>query len=132
MGSKRAAFTLVEVMVATMIVSVVIAALWKMRGDTNTKLLQIQQTINANPQITLLSAQAQKYGFESDSVHADLLCDDFNLDRAIRTQLKRQQFKIAYKIVRSEELPDGSVIEVGKTSLHSPEATFMLTRVRWQ
>ena len=66
---KRRAFTLMEVMVAVVIVSVVIAALLQMQGNTHHKLFGIKEMIKTNQYNSFLLSLSDKYGFESSKIN---------------------------------------------------------------
>jgi len=51
---NNSAFTLIEVIVAVMIVSVVIAALLQMRGNTSYKFLEIKKMMHKNNIFSLI------------------------------------------------------------------------------
>ncbi|MEA1983375.1 MAG: type II secretion system protein, partial [Campylobacterota bacterium] len=67
-SSFRRAFTLIEVMVAVMIVSIVIAALLQMRGDTSNKLFQLKEMMQTNQYNSFLLSNSEKYAFEDSKI----------------------------------------------------------------
>ena len=132
MGKLRNGFTLVEVMVATMIVSIVIAALWKIRGDANIKMMQMQKLVKVTPMLTFLSGQNMRYGFDDEKVDSYKLLDDFQVRRSLRARLKYQKMIVHYNRVRDMELQEGQVIEMGESIVQLQGSDLKCKRVRWQ
>jgi prepilin-type N-terminal cleavage/methylation domain-containing protein len=145
----RSAFTLIEVMVAVMIVSVVIAALLHMRGDASNKLLQIKEMIQTNQYDSFLLSIEDKYGFEKSSVDMYTLVEDFDLESDLRRRLKAIKVKLNYDELQSidtneleesdsqmednvEESMSGIVFEIGKSSYETESFNGWLIRVRLQ
>ena len=153
--SSRTAFTLIEVMVAVMIVSIVIAALLEMRGNTNFKFLQIKEMMHTNQYNSFLLTQGSKYGFEEDSIDLERLVEDFDLESGLRRKLASIKAKITYEelsVIDTNEFIDGAdinssdaqeveeaensapgiILEIGKTKLTSKSFDGQLIRVRVQ
>jgi prepilin-type N-terminal cleavage/methylation domain-containing protein len=145
----RSAFTLIEVMVAVMIVSVVIAALLHMRGDASNKLLQIKEMMQTNQYDSFLLSLKDKYGFEKSSVDMYTLVEDFDLESDLRRRLKAIKVKLDYDELQSidtneleesdaqmddnvEESMSGIVFEIGKSSYETESFNGWLIRVRLQ
>jgi len=114
LGFKKA-FTLIEVMIAVMIVSIVIAALFKLRGDTNHLFSRIQQEQKKSTYATLILWN-DKYGFNKEDINMYRLVDNFELDNDTRRELKNIKAKVRYSKIKSIDL-DTLVIEIGKTEL---------------
>jgi prepilin-type N-terminal cleavage/methylation domain-containing protein len=149
---NRVAFTLIEVMVAVMIVSVVIAALLQMRGNTSHKFSKIKELIQTNQYSTFLLSQGDKYGFEDSRINMNLLVEDFDLESDLRRKLKAMKIEVKYEeletidtsefeepsdedVVNDEEQQKdttGIVFEVGKTKIVSDQIDVQLVRVRVQ
>ena len=144
----RAAFTLIEVMVAVMIVSVVIAALLQMQGSSANSLFEIKRMMQRAQYASFMIEQREKYGFENSSVDLLRFTEDFALESELRQRLKAIAVRVHYEEVErldtssmSEEMRDanlsesqnsGVVLEIGKTQLHSQHFTISLLRVRLQ
>jgi len=111
-GSRRA-FTLIEVMVAVMIVSLVIAALFKLRGDTNHLFLKVQEEQKLSSYATLLLWNTN-YGFTNDDLNLYRLVENFDLDDDLRRELKKIKAKIEYKKIKTLEL-DTLRLEIGES-----------------
>ncbi|QOP41714.1 type II secretion system protein [Sulfurimonas marina] len=132
MAKQRSAFTLIEVMVAVMIVSVVIAAILQVRGDANNKLLWLQQSIKETQYNSFLLGTSEKYGFEKSSISLKEFVDDFELESDLRRELKAVKVKISYDEIDDFETPTGSVLEIGKTKLESKNFSASMIRVKIQ
>jgi prepilin-type N-terminal cleavage/methylation domain-containing protein len=147
----RNAFTLIEVMVAVMIVSVVIAALLQMKGNTNHKFIQLKKIVTENQYNTFLISVDDKYSFETSNTDLYRLVDNFDLENDLRRKLKSIKTKVSYEkldVYDSGDLSDDSeeneegeegenggidiIFEIGKTSLKSEEFSLSLMRVKIQ
>lgn len=149
------AFTLIEVMVAVMIVSVVIAALLQMQGNAAHKFLQIKKMMDNSQYSSFLLSNSQKYGFERSRTDVKSLLDDFELESDLRRNLASIKLNIEYEelnVIDTNEMlglfedeesevdepksgnsgSSGVVFEIGKTVLKSEEFTNTLIRVRLQ
>jgi len=139
---RHKAFTLIEVMVAVMIVSVVIAALWQMRGDTSNKFFNIQKMINTNQYDSFLLYTDNKYGFESSNIDMKRLADDFRVQSDLRRKLSSMKVKIKYEKLQvidtsefnsdEQNATTGIIFEIGKTDLVAKEFSSSLIRIRVQ
>lgn len=158
LGAFRPAFTLIEVMVAVMIVSVVIAALLQMQGNASHKFLQLKEMISTSQYSSFLLSSADKYGFERSSTDMKTLLDDFELESDLRQKLSAIKVKIDYEeleiidtnkflqinehnqeddMKRYENMPEqtmaaGVIFEIGQTRLETQNSTNKLLRVRLQ
>ena len=153
-GVSKNAFTLIEVMVAVMIVSVVIAALLQMRGNTSHKFIGIKEMTQTNQYNSFLLSLSDKYGFEKSNINLYRLVDDFDLESDLRRKLKEIKLQVDYEeldTIDTAEFDDsteptedgddaeeaqtsttGIVFEIGKTILKSDNFTTSLIRVRVQ
>ena len=142
---KRKAFTLMEVMVAVIIVSVVIAALLQMQGNTSHKLFGIKEMIKTNQYNSFLLALSDKYGFESSKINMKRLVEEFELESDLRRRLKGMKVELDYEeltTIDTSELDESSdtnqtsntalVFEIGKTSMHTKDFTTRVIRVKIQ
>jgi prepilin-type N-terminal cleavage/methylation domain-containing protein len=132
MRNKRKAFTLLEVMVAVLIVSVVIAAMFKVKGDANTKLFWLQSTINETQYNTFLLGNSDKYGFDKSSISLNELVSEFDLESELRQKLKAIKVNISYDKKDAIDTPTGTVLEIGKTYLKSNRFSSSILRVKTQ
>jgi len=132
MISKKKAFTLIEVMVAVMITSVVIGALWKMHGNSTQKFIFLNTMQKNNPYATFLLGNSAKYGFEKSNIDMRILVDDFDLDSDLRQRLKAIKVKISYDVVSSLDDNESMILEVGKTNMEFLQTKLSLIRMRLQ
>ena len=132
MISKKSGFTLIEVMVAVMIVSVVVAALWQMRGDATQKFMFIKKMQITNQYATFLLGNSDKYGFEKSSISMRNLVDDFDLDSDLRRRLKAIKVNVTYDVISSLDDNDSMILEVGKTTMELEQTKLSLIRMRLQ
>jgi len=144
----RSAFTLIEVMVAVMIVSVVIAALLQMRGNTTHKFFGIKEMMKTNQYNSFLLSHGDKYGFEKSRMDMYRLADDFDLESELRRKLKAIKVELDYEelsVIDTSEYEDntededaeisgssGIVFEIGKTILTTEEFSGSLIRIKIQ
>lgn len=126
-----------------MIVSVVIAALLQMRGETAHKFLGIKKMLQTNQYNSLLIAQNSKYGFEKSNMDMNRLVEDFDLESNLRRKLKSIKVELGYEELKTvdtsefEESDQGSsgsglVFEIGDTSIKTENFTLHMMRVRVQ
>jgi len=137
------AFTLIEVMIAVMIISVVIMALLEMHGNTAHIFSKFSSQIKIN-QYTSLFISNPDYGFEKKSVDLDDLLSNFKLEDDLRRELKNIKVKIEYEEldkfsdssedsdIDDEEGNSGLVLEIGKTILKVNNSSTSLVRFRIQ
>ena len=137
MAKAHSGFTLIEVMVSVMIVSVVIAALLQMQGNTSTLFHTIKEQGRADGYASFLLWN-DKYGFEKEHLNLYHLVDDFDLDDDMRRKLKSQEIELQYKTIKTIDLSEDNtsdaktVFEIGATSLEYKKLTTSLLRLRLQ
>jgi len=110
-----------------MIVSVVIAALLKLRGDTNHLFMQIQQSQKQSTTGTFLLWN-RNYGLDDSSTNLYRLVENFDIDDDLRRELKNIKVEIKYKRIKDIEL-DMMTFEVGETELYSEDFDINFNRV---
>jgi hypothetical protein len=116
-----------EVMVAVMIVSVVIAALLKLRGDTSHLFMQMQKSQKESSIATFLLWN-RDYGLDKSSTNLYSLVENFDIDDALRRELKNVKVEIKYQRVKTIEM-DMLIFEIGKTELSTKDFDISLNRV---
>lgn len=134
-----------EVMVAVVIVSVVIAALLQMQGNTNNKLFNIKEMMKTNQYNSFLLSLSDKYGFESSKMDMKRLVDEFALESDLRRRLKGMKLELDYEeltTIDTSELDASSdlnetsntslIFEIGKTTLKTKDFTTQVIRVKIQ
>lgn len=142
MHNKRSAFTLIEVMVAVMIVSIVIAALLQMRGDASNKFFNIKKMLDTTQYNSFLLANDDKYGFERSNLDMKRLVDDFQVESDLRRKLSNMKVKIDYEqlqVIDTSEFDSdeqnsstGIIFEIGKSILKVGAESSSLIRIRIQ
>ena len=134
---KRNAFTLIEVMVAVMIVSVVIAAILQMRGNTSNMFANLKKKAELN-QYASFFLWNNKYGFENETFALSRLVEDIDIDDDLRRELKNIKMKLDYKKLRKIDTADysddttGIVIEMGEDKISTENFNTKLIRLRLQ
>jgi len=135
--TKREGFTLIEVMVAVMIVSIVIAAILQMRGNTNNLFLHLQKKAVFN-QYSSFFLWNKNYGFENDDFPLYRLVEGIDTDDDLRRELKAIKIHLKYKELERvdlNELTDGIVnvvFELGKDEIKTEDFNVNIQRLRLQ
>ena len=150
--SARSAFTLIEVMVAVMIVSVVIAALLEMQGNASNKFMQIKKIMKNSQYSSFLLSERERYGFERSSSDMRSLLGEFEVESDLRRRLSAMKITVEYEMLDSidtskilgtqeqSDMPEGRIVEgaqsagvvfeIGKTLLATQDFKSGLIRVR--
>lgn len=140
MLQARRAFTLIEVMVSVMIISVVIMALLQMNANNTHIFSATKKQLKTNQYISLLIGN-KDYGFEDKSIYLDDLIRDFELEDDLRRELKSTNVAILYQELESIDLSDdknntqkssnsGIVLEIGKSVLKAKDDSSSIMRLR--
>ena len=133
------AFTLVEVMVAVMIISVVIVALLQMFANNTHIFLSLKQQTKINQYASFLIAN-DTYGWERDKISVYRLIEDFDVQTDLRRELKDTKVELLYKELQiidlSEEDLDeeGSslIFEIGRSLMKSKDSSTAMLRFKVQ
>ncbi|WP_415396550.1 PilW family protein [Sulfurimonas sp. CS5] len=133
----RCAFTLIEVMVAVMIISVVIAALIQMFANNTHIFSQLTKQAKIN-QYTSLFVSNRDYGLETKKIHLDALLSDFKLERDLAKEISDTKVKILYQKLEQIDMSESDnkesnssmIFEIGKTVLKINDSSTALFRVR--
>lgn len=115
----RKAFTLVEVLIAVVIISIVIAAQLQLFSN-NGKLFERMRTKIDNALLLTLILGDDTVGFEDSKLFLDELVKPFNVDDALRQRLKAQNSELFYQEVKRIEA--GDVAEQGDDTVSDEEA----------
>ena len=143
--SKKGGFTLIEVMVSVMIISVVVVALLQLQANNTHTFLQLQKAQKNLQYASLL--QGSKYGYENDSLTLDRTLERFDLDDDLRRELKKIEAKIIYQKLETidtgefdeslgeeeglgEDTQAPLAIEIGRSVLQLQEGSTSILRVR--
>lgn len=140
------AFTLIEVIVAVMIISVVIMALIQMNANNTHIFSSLKQQTMTNQYASLLISN-DDYGFEKKSVVINDLLSEFNLQNDLRRELKNIKAEIIYQkleqidmseqdttqeTVENNEVSSNMILEIGKSVLKTKKSSTALLRLRIQ
>ncbi|QOY52847.1 type IV pilus modification PilV family protein [Candidatus Sulfurimonas baltica] len=144
----RKGFTLIEVMVAVLIISVVIAALLQMKGNSSHIFFELEKKIKINQFVSFI-IENKDYGFENETTTLDKLISDFDLDDDLRRRVKQSKVEVVYQVLERIDMSDigesdnmedrvenqaetNMVFEIGKTVLKSDTSSAGLLRLRVQ
>jgi len=132
----RAAFTLIEVMVAVMIISVVILALVRMYSN-NTFLFSAYKKRSEAAQYSSFLIANTEYGYEDKNVNLYDLLSEFDMEDKLRRQLKKQKAKVIYQVVKNMDLGEESntsapqmSLEIGNSILRVHDTSAVLMRLQ--
>ncbi len=101
----RSAFTLIEVMVAVMIISVVILALLNMQGNSSFIFSKLTKDAQVNQYASFFISN-QDYGFENKNVRMDDLVKDFDVENSLRRELKSVKVEVIYQELEKIDMQD--------------------------
>jgi prepilin-type N-terminal cleavage/methylation domain-containing protein len=135
----RKAFTLIEVMVAVMIISVVIAALIKMFANNTHIFSQLTKQAKINQYASLFISNPD-YGLEEKNIHLDDLVTDFKPESNLAKELRDTKVKILYQKLEQIDLSESDqqdsnssmIFEIGKTVLKMNDSSVALIRIRME
>ena len=150
MYKARKAFTLIEVMVAVLIISVVIMALFEMQGNNSHFFSKFYKKIQVNQMVSFFISN-KKNGFEKEDIYLDDLLSEFKLENELRRKLKEVKVELDYEELvqlgmnedgeesedvfsdENEEETESEVsLEVGKTIIKLDDTTASIVRLRLQ
>lgn len=100
MPKQTNGFTLIEVLVAVMIIAVVIGALLQLFATNSHAFSSIHQKILQTNKTTLLLGN-KVYGYEDKKINLAELVKDFNIDDDLRRLLKKEKVEIIYTEITS-------------------------------
>lgn len=126
----KKAFTLIEVMVAVMIVSVVIAGTVSLRGNSSTLLLNLQKEMKNIPYASFLP-WSKESGLEPAKTNLYRLVRDVVMDDELRRKLKNIPITVQYQKIHSYDMDD-TTLELGETTLKNNELQISLKRISQQ
>lgn len=106
----RRGFTLVEVLIAVVIIAIVIAAQLQLFSNNGMLYERMQKKIDHALVLTLILGE-EGVGFEESKLFLDDLVKPFNVDDALRQRLKAQKSELIYQEVKRIEAGDVSADE---------------------
>ncbi|MDD2906321.1 MAG: type II secretion system protein [Sulfurimonas sp.] len=146
---SRHAFTLIEVMVAVMLVSVVIMALLQLFSNNTHIFSSLEKKSQTNQYLSFLVTNPQ-YGFEDKRGTLYDVVSDFDLQDELRHELKNIKAELVYKELevidlkefaaetnssQNEELQETNadmIFEIGSSVIKLEESSGALLRLRLQ
>lgn len=141
---SKEGFTLIEVMVAVMILSVVVMALMQMYANNTHIFSSLEKQSKTNQYSSFLIGN-DTYGFEDTSISLDDLVQDFDIHNDLRRKLKEIKVELRYKELDRIDLSEasstkdenlksenssGMVLEVGRSILKAENASSSLLRFK--
>ncbi len=132
-AGKKNAFTLIEVMVAVMIISVVLMAMLQLYSNNTYLLKNLQSKIYFQGIVSLLN-QNENYGFETKTTTLySLIEKEFEVEDELRQKLSAQSIMLRYKPIKRVdmyELGSEKSLELGETLLQYETQKQKLLRIR--
>lgn len=145
------AFTLVEVMVAVVIISVVIMALIKLFANNSHIFSTLSDKSKNNQYLSFLVSPSQ-YGFTDKKTTLYTLVEEFDIESELKRELKSIKVKLLYQELDSidmgesefepeseiqeddieKEASSNMVFEIGKTVLKVEETSVSMLRIKQQ
>jgi len=141
----RKAFTLIEVMIAVVIISVVIAALIQMFANNTHIFASLSAKSKINSYVSLFVAN-NEYGLRDKELTLYDLTRDFRLESKLNQELRDTKVKIIYKDLDSIDMSEfeedseldqesepqvnsGLVFEIGRSTLKMDDSSVSLLRI---
>lgn len=136
------AFTLIEVMVAVMIISIVILAMLQMYANNVHIFSSLRNQVKTN-QYTLVLLGNENNSLESKKVLLYDLVRDFDIRDELRRELREKRIHILYTKVKyitlskrinndSSNIDDLSIVlELGKSIIKTKQSSFSLQRIKF-
>jgi len=146
---RKAAFTLIEVMVAVVIISVVIMALIKLFANNSHIFSTLDNKSQSNQYLSFLISPSD-YGLENKETTLYDLVKEFDIEDDLRRELKNIKVKLLYQELdtidvgeyeadvesqeeQTEEKASSSMVfEVGKTILKINNSSVSMLRIKQQ
>jgi len=148
---RKAAFTLIEVMVAVVIISVVIMAFIKLFANNSHIFSTLDEKSKNNQYLSFLISPSD-YGLENKEIVLYDLVQEFDLEDALRRDLKNIKVKLVYQELetidmgeyesiseseiqeenKEEKIASSMVFEIGKTVLKIQNTSVSMLRIRAQ
>jgi len=146
---RKAAFTLIEVMVAVVIISVVIMALIKLFANNSHIFSTLDNKSQSNQYLSFLISPSD-YGLENKESTLYDLVKEFDIEDDLRRELKNIKVKLLYQELdtidvgeyeadvesqeeQTEEKASSSMVfEVGKTILKINNSSVSMLRIKQQ
>jgi prepilin-type N-terminal cleavage/methylation domain-containing protein len=156
MPSTSRGFTLLEVLVAVMIIAVVIGSLIQLFANNSNTFASVPQRILQTNTASLLLGNTS-YGYQKDKTDLAELVKDFKIDDDLRRKLKEIKAEIIYSEITTIDFGDASesiakeassetggetlikqaadvsnVLEIGRTTLKIKDQSSSFVRIKFQ
>lgn len=133
---SSSAFTLLEVMISVVIISVVILALFEMKGNSNLIFSQVDKNSKANQYLSFFTEQ-KDFGFEDKQISMKNLTSEFDLDFDLRREFSNTKIDIKYvelETIDMKKYDEGSemIFEIGSTNIKINNASASFLRIKLQ
>ena len=130
----KKAFTLIEVMVSVMIISIVIMALLQMQANSSYMLTSLKKKNTSQQYISLLIAN-ENYGLKDKNTRLNNLVEEFSVDDNLRRRLKKIKIKIIYNKLETIDLDENNTassakLEIGESLLKTDNSSSKIFRLR--
>jgi len=125
--TKRGAFTLIEVMVAVMIISVVILALMRMYANDTYLFATYKKESHVNDYASFLIENSD-FGLENKNIYLYDLVSEFDMEDNLRRKLKEQKAEVIYKVVKNIDLSDDTNTTAPQMALEIGESVIRLDK----
>lgn len=132
---NKKAFTLIEVMVSVMIISLVIGAMLQMRGNATNMFKHLEKSSEDTSYFSLFLWN-DKYGFEKEKLPLYRLVENIDLDSELRREFKNIKVKIDYdrlQDINTSDYSDSTVnFELGESKVSIKKENIKFVRIRIQ
>jgi prepilin-type N-terminal cleavage/methylation domain-containing protein len=149
------AFTLVEVMVAVVIISIVVAGLLQVAANSTKIIGSVDKRLDTSTYATLFLG-ASIVGFEDQEITLDELVKDFKVEDELRQKLKDMKARIKYEDVMEfdsadfedqieedaqendefvnveDEGSEAATLQIGRTSIYFEDGVSSFLRIQLQ
>ena len=130
----KKAFTLIEVMVSVMIISIVIMALLQMQANSSYMLTSLKKKNTSQQYISLLIAN-ENYGLKDKNTRLNNLVEEFSVDDNLRRRLKKIKIKNIYNKLETVDLDENNTassakLEIGESLLKTDNSSSKIFRLR--
>ena len=125
----RKGFTLIEVMISVLIISLVIVALLEMHGNSSHTLLNLKKQIYVNTFNSFFISN-KNYVVESKSTTLDKLLSEFSISTDLRIALKKVKIDFKYQELDTIDINYGMVIKVDKIIFNIDKSSTSIIRLK--
>lgn len=136
---SKKGFTLIEVMIAVVIISTVIMALLVMRGNSSHMFMSFSDKLELNQYISFLTSNTKPNG-DNNTTTIENILSDFDINDDLRKKLKNIKVKIIYQELTQIDLSQNNnennssskIFEINKMILKTDKTSTSLLRLNTQ